>query len=94
MLVFAEGDTRVAGNSSVWLFHGVWEPMRDWRSPMRTQQFVDMLKDAGISEEFLCDLVAEGYLTKPGEYWMSGYELFHNPRANLIHRLLPAWDPE
>ena len=36
------------------------------------------LTDLGVRSEFTCKLVQEGYVTSPGAFILSGYELFHN----------------
>lgn len=93
VLLFAEGEERVAGSSSAWLFHGVCHAFQDRPAPLATQRFLDMLLEAGVSEEFICGFVEKGYFNEPGGYWMSGYELFHVHDANIITRMIPSWQP-
>jgi hypothetical protein len=51
------------------------------------------LRDAGVGNGFLDMLLEKGYLTSPGEYWLSGYELFNAPGANVITFLIDSWHP-
>lgn len=93
--LFVQGTDRAAGGASVWLFHGACrDPGENTPSLALTQRYLDILRKAGVSERFLCDLVSEGYVTTPGDFWLSGYELFHVYKANVITRLLEPWRPE
>jgi len=93
--IFVQGEDRAAGGASVWLFHGA---CRDAGSNMPsialTERYLDILRQAGVAESFLCALAAEGYVTTPGNFWLSGYELHHVHKANVITRLLDPWRPE
>lgn len=89
--VFAQGERRSAGGASAWLFHGAslnGASVPSWRPTCRA---LDILRRAGVREGFLEMLLREGYFSRPGEFWASGYELFHVYRAGLITRLLPPW---
>jgi hypothetical protein len=92
-LVFQRGDERIAGGASVWLFHAACPAFS--RLPMKneTQRFIDLMIAGGASKEFLSSLVDKGYLSLPGEFWTSGYELFHVYKANIITTLLDPWRP-
>jgi hypothetical protein len=93
--LFVQGADRAAGGASVWLLHGACDDAGEpIPSLTLTQRYLDILRAAGVSERFLCDLVWEGYITTPGELWLSGYELFHVYKANVITRLLESWRPE
>lgn len=93
VLLFAEGEERMAGSSSSWLFHGVCHAFQDQPSPVATQRFLDLLLEAGVSEEFICGFAEKGYFNEPGGHWMSGYELFHLHDANIITRMVPSRQP-
>ncbi|MCB1501689.1 MAG: hypothetical protein KDK07_18205 [Bauldia sp.] len=93
--VFVQGEDRAAGGASVWLIHGACrDRATNVPSLALTDLYLDMLRDAGVSEAFLCELVAKGYVTTPGKLWISGYELVHVYHANIITRLLEPWRPE
>lgn len=93
ILAFMEGEERIAGSASTWLFHGVCPPFHDRPSLLQTQRFIDLLQQAGVSEPFVCELVDQGYFTQPGDFWASGYELFHVYDAKIITRLIEQWRP-
>jgi hypothetical protein len=93
--VFVQGEDRAAGGASVWLFHGACrDPATNVPSIALTDRYLAILRAAGVSEPFLCDLVSKGYVTTPGKYWLSGYELRHVYDANIVTRLLDPWRPE
>lgn len=92
--IFVQGGKRHAGGSSTWMFHGACRGQTNVPSLTQTDRFLDLLRDAGVADDFLRRLVADGYVTTPGKLWLSGYELFHVFEANVITDLLPAWRPE
>lgn len=92
--VFMQGEKRKASGASVWVFHGACPAGSNIPSLSATKDYLDLLADAGASEDFLCKLAQEGYVTRPGAWMISGYELFHVYHANIITELLPAWQPE
>ncbi len=92
--LFMQGEKRIAGGSSVWLFHGVCFAHTNVPSLSLTDQFIDILREAGADEDFLCRLVDEGYVTAAGKLWLSGYELVNVYHANIITQLLEPWRPE
>ena len=92
--LFMQGEQRIAGGSSVWLFHGVCYAHTNVPSLSLTDRFIDILREAGADEDFLCHLVDEGYVTAAGKLWLSGYELVNVYHANIITELLEPWRPE
>ncbi|MCB1486496.1 MAG: hypothetical protein KDJ88_03445 [Bauldia sp.] len=92
--VFMQGEDRAAGGASVWMFHGVCYADSNIPSLAQTGRFLDLLREAGASEAFLCRLEEEGFVTTAGKLWISGYELFHLYKANVITRLLEPWRRE
>lgn len=92
--IFAHGERRSAGGASVWVFHGVCPAGSNMPSFAATCRGLDLLRRAGVSEAFLQMLLREGYLSRPGALWLSGYELFHIHDAGLITRLLEPWQPD
>jgi hypothetical protein len=92
--VFAQGERRSAGGSSIWLFHGVCAAGSNIPSYTKTCQALEMLRKAGVHEKFLQMLLREGYVTRPGALWVSGYELYHVYDSGLVTRLLDPWQPE
>ena len=59
-----------------------------------TEAFVAELRAAGVSGAFLNDLECAGFLSQPGGYWVSGYQLARTLDAGVITELLPDWAPE
>lgn len=94
LAVYMQGEQRIAGGASVWLFHGACYDKSNVPSISLTKRFLDILANAGVSESFLCRLVDEQYVLRPGNLWLSGYELFHLYDANVITRLLEPWRPD
>ncbi len=92
--IFVQGEARTAGGASVWLFHGACRAQTNVPALDLTSEFLDLLRDAGVSESFLCYLVDKEYVLAPGKLWLSGYELFHIHDANIITRLLEPWRSE
>lgn len=92
--IFVQGEDRAAGGASVWIFHGACQNHSNVPSLGLTDRYLDILREAGVSSAFLCHLVEKGYLTSAGKLWLSGYELYHVQRANVITRLLEPWRPE
>lgn len=91
--IFVQGEERSAGGASVWLFHGACYRHSNVPSLGMTDRYIDILRQAGVSEAFLCSLVDKGYVTTAGNFWLSGYELYHVHKANVITRLLEPWRP-
>lgn len=91
VLLFMQGEKRVAGGSSAWLFHGVCRAFADLPLPRETERFIAALGAAGATAEFAETLRA--YLPSPGELWLSGYELYAVHHAGIITDLLDAWQP-
>lgn len=92
--IFMQGEERIAGGASVWLFHGACLDQSNIPSISLTKRFLDILADAGASGAFLSRLVDEQYVLRPGNFWLSGYELFRVYEANIITRLLEPWRPD
>ncbi len=92
--IFVQGRERYAGGSSTWLFHGAYHERSNVPSLALTDRYLDILREASVATDFLYLLVGEGYVTTPGKLWLSGYELVHIFRANIITHLLEPWRPE
>lgn len=91
--VFMQGERRQAGSASAWLFHGACSRLTNVPSPEATSQYLQMLIESGVAREFLCRLEDAGVFSKPGQFWLSGYEL-HTSHAGITTELLPAWLPQ
>ena len=75
----------------MWLFHGVCHAFAELPLPQETEYFLTLLADAGVSREFLS--VLERQISRPGEFWASGYELYHVYQAGIVTKLLDPWRP-
>lgn len=94
VIVFMQGEVRIAGGSSVWLFHGPCPRYANVPSPGGVGRYIAELRKAGVGEGLLCELISGQYLSQPGKFWLSGFELFHRQGAGEITELLHAWQPE
>jgi hypothetical protein len=92
--LFMTGKERKASTASVWVFHGACSMNTNVPSMAATSRYLDLLTNLGVRSEFTCKLVEEGYVTSPGAFILSGYELFHNHDSGIITELLPNWRPE
>jgi len=86
-----EANERDVAPPSAWLFHGVCHAFADLPLPEETKRFISLMAEAGVSQEFLSLL--ESHITTPGEFWVSGYELYNVHRAGVITKLLDPWRP-
>jgi hypothetical protein len=92
--LFMQGQKRKASGASVWIFHGACKSGTNVPSLSATIEYLDLLVESGVNPDFTCKLVQQGYVTAPGNYFLSGFELFHHHNSNVITELLPAWQPE
>lgn len=92
--LFMVGTTRKASSASMWVFHGACSLHSNVPSIAATSRYLSLLESLGVKADFTCKLVQEGYVTSPGVFILSGYELFHNHDSGIITELLPNWRPE
>ena len=92
--LFMTGKARKASTASMWVFHGACGPHTNVPSIAATSRYLSLLESLGVKPEFTCGLVQEGYVTSPGAFILSGYELFHNYDFGIITELLLNWRPE
>lgn len=91
--VYMQGEIRKAHPASAWMFHAALSVSHGEVSSGATQWVTDALRASGIAPSFLDDLRHRGYLSEPGEFWLSGYELEIVYHAQVITQLLPNWTP-
>jgi len=94
VIIFMQGTRRLAGGSSSWMFHGACGPFDNRPVLEPTDRFLQLLRQGGADPQFLCHLAERAYLSSPGKLWLSGYELFHVWKANVVTELLDPWQPE
>ena len=92
--LYMTGTVRKASTVSMWVFHGACPANSNVPSASATARYLKLLEDQGVKPDFLCNLTKEGYVTSPGAFILSGYELFHNYDSGIITELLPNWRPE
>lgn len=92
--VFMQGAKRKASGASIWLFHGACSAGTNIPDPAATEEYINLLLQSGVRPEFIQRLRQQGCFSSPGNYFLSGYELYYMPDAGIITQLLPAWQPE
>src|SRR6266536_3054325 len=90
--IYLQGDVRYAGPATSWMFHGAAKAMSNIPSLAPTERYFDLFKERGIDASFTAFLFDNRYVTSPGAYWISGYELAG--KCNIITKLLPNWQPQ
>src|SRR5262249_31310474 len=85
--IYLQGDTRYAGPATSWMFHGAARELSNIPVLAPTLRYFDLFKERGISASFTSFLFDNNYVTSPGAYWISGYELA--AKSNIITKLLP-----
>lgn len=94
VLVFVQGERRLAGGATAWMFHGPCPWYTNSPAAGPTERYVTLLAERGVSMSFLCLLSRNGYLDRPGKFWASGYELIHVYDAGIITELIEPWEAE
>lgn len=85
--IFLSADTREAGETSAFMFHGVtvgWSTIPDKE---KTLNLFEYMKSRGLSKDFEKFLWDEEALSLPGEYWLSGNEMI-NLKSGVITKQL------
>jgi ATP-dependent protease ClpP protease subunit len=73
--VFLSADTREAGETSAFMFHGVtvgWSTVPD---RLKTLNLFEYMKSRGLTHDFEKFLWEQEALSLSGEYWLSGSEM-------------------
>ncbi|MCB1380597.1 MAG: hypothetical protein KDK89_19855 [Alphaproteobacteria bacterium] len=91
--VFMQGKTRMGGTASAWMFHGACHRFTNVPNASGTLEYLSLMEAAGLDADFICKLTESGFLEKPGEYWLSGYELIYVHKSNVINHPLDPWQP-
>lgn len=89
--VYMQGEARLAGNASVWMFHGACPLFSSVPAAPATERYLATLREAGVAAAFLNFLVENCYVTKSGQFWLSGYELVHVHNSGIPTELLSPW---
>jgi hypothetical protein len=90
--IYLQGDVRYAGPATSWMFHGAAKGLSNIPVLAPTLRYFDVFKERGIDASFTTFLFDNNYVTSPGAYWISGYELA--VKSNIITKLLPNWQPQ
>lgn len=86
--LFMQGEKRVAGARSSFMFHGAAPWYTNTPTPSVTKEYTQSLLDAGVSGEWLQKLWDLGVFSEPMEYWASGEDLF-NENSGVVTSLKP-----
>lgn len=89
--LFIQGEKRWASPASSWMFHGASHHLSNIPSLSMTMRYVDHFRNRNIGATFVNTLLEKEYLTSPGEYWLSGYEL--SMSSDIVTDLAPSWRP-
>ena len=89
--VFLQGEKRKASGASIWVFHGARPANSTIPEPRATDEYLDLLRQSGMSEAFTEILRMDNRIYRPGEFILSGFELHSVHEAGIITELLPAW---
>ena len=92
--IFMQGQRRIASGSSIWVFHGARGAFTNLPNPAATDEYLDILSEAGMTTEFRSLLELDERIYKPGSFIFSGHELFDTDKAGIITQLLPTWRSE
>ena len=92
--LFLQGERRIASGSSIWVFHGARGAFTNLPDPSSTDEYLNLLSEAGMTNEFRSMLAADNRIYKPGNFILSGYELFAVQKAGIITEILPTWRDE
>lgn len=74
--IYLAGDQRRAGSHATFYFHGVTHLFCNVPNERLTEEYISLLLELGAKKEFIDFLRAEEAFTTPGEYWMTGKELY------------------
>lgn len=91
VILFVQGEQRIAYPASAWMFHGCRIANSVIPDPARTETMFGYLRERGIDSAFIDDFFAQGLHQTPGELWLSGTELAE--RSDIILKLMPNWMP-
>ena len=77
--LFVQGQKRLAGNASSFMFHGVaLYAVTNAPSENETKIMIDTYRKAGIAEKWIQDHIDMQVWSSPNETWYNGKELFEN----------------
>lgn len=84
--LFMQGQTRIAGARSSFMFHGASPINTNVPNPISSRVYTDALVEAGASAEWVESLWSQGIFSKPMEYWANGEELFAE-KSNIVTKV-------
>ena len=87
--IYLQGEKRHAAALSVWMFHPAHKEHSPFPSVAATAAVLGDMVAYGMSREWLEELEKQGVFSTPGEFWISGADLYAQ-RAGVITDLLPA----
>ena len=89
VVIYAEGDRRVAAPDSKWMLHAAENPTDEADAERATAKTVSILIQRGVNPDWLTGLVARGVFTTPKtEARFSGADLYAT-HSNLVTEIEP-----
>lgn len=92
--IFMQGQIRKASGSSIWVFHGARSALTNIPNPSATDEYLDLLTEAGMTPAFRKILSEDNRIYRPGSFILSGHELFDIYKSGIITELMPTWREE
>lgn len=87
--IYLQGEKRHAAALSVWMFHPAHRGQNPFPSVAATAAVLGDMVAYGMSREWLEELEKREVFSTPGEFWISGADLYAQG-AGVITDLLPA----
>ncbi len=87
--IYLQGEKRHAAALSVWMFHPAHKEDSPFPSDAATATILSDMVSYGMNRRWLERLERRDVFTKPGEFWISGADLYAQG-AGVITDLLPA----
>lgn len=85
--IFLQGVKRYAGEVSSFFFHGATRHLSNIPNERTTNRLLNLFRDRGVSEKWIKQLKEKGVFSTPGEYWLSGKELYQSEAQIITHPL-------
>lgn len=85
--IFMQGSKRSAGEVSSFMFHGAFGGFSNTPIESETKRLIDSFTESDVSQIFLQKLIDTDVFNKPGQYWITGQELFDN-HSNIVTNII------
>jgi ATP-dependent protease ClpP protease subunit len=91
--LFVQGTRRFAGEVSIFMFHGASLFPSNVPDATKTNEVLNLFRDAGVREDWLQEKIKQGVFSKPGRYWISGKELV-DEKSGIVQKLMERHEIE